>query len=643
MQTKALPIYLLLASLIVTVICYFPGLSGNFVLDDFENIVNNDELNINQLNSASITQAAFSLSTRLNGRPLSMVSFALNKFFFGETAYSFKVANLCLHLANGLLVFSFTYLLLLALNCRSPSTNTNISPAWFALIISSIWLIHPINLTGVLYVVQRMTSLAAFFGLLSINFYLLLRIRMLKTGKISISLAVLSIAFLIASTLSKENGILVFLFISLIEIILLQFKSKDFIRDKRLITFYCIALIAPLVATIAWFAPAPDRLLSLYDGRHFTLSERLLTELRVVASYIKWICIPNIQELSLYHDDIAISKSLFSPVTTILSFIFLSILLFLAYYLRKVVPLFSFGITFYFTGHLLESTIFPLEFSFEHRNYLPSIGIFIALLSLAIIKIRFNIKIFIGIFILFSILGVSTYVRSLTWSNTITFTNYSAIHKSKSPRAQLSRANLYLKLYQSGTFTDKNKVIEYLDAACKVDSINISPDVTRLISTHTLGLDAKPEWFEEFRDTLENNPISTASVLSLQKLITHLHNYPESYDKTKIDNIFKNAFESKNLSIRPSMLARLLTVYGNYLSSDPNNYQHIYQLSHKAASLNPKNARLIVNLANIALVLGKFNEVERLIKQLDRLTIISYVRKDVRILRENYARISNNS
>lgn len=643
MQTKLLPFYLLIASVILTAICYFPGLTGSYVLDDFENIVHNEELDIDQINSASIAQAAFAHSASIFGRPVSMVSFALNKYYFGNNPYSYKVTNLCIHLANGVLIFIFSYLLLIAVNDKNKSATLKIKPQWFALIISAVWLIHPINTTGVLYVVQRMTSLATLFSLLSIICYLLLRLRMFRTGKISVSFILLSIVFFIMALLSKESGALIFVFISLIEIILLQFSSKEIKYDKRLIAFYSLALISALFAAITWIGPNPLVIASWYEFRYFTLGERLLTELRVVTSYIKWICIPNIQELSLYHDDVSISTSLFSPITTFLSLAFITTLLSAAFLLRTVAPLVSFGIAFFFAGHLLESTVFPLEFAFEHRNYLPSVGILIALLSALGCKYKFNIKIIFGIFIVFSLLCATTYIRSDKWSNPFTFADYSATNKVNSARAQLARANIYLKLIAAGEFANKQAVTEYFNAAVVADKFNIGADLSRLMAAHTLEIEIPNKWLENINHKLQRYPLSIASVTSLKHFTSHVNKYPEHFNKTQTDHLFESVFASKDLAKLTSIQAKFLTVFSNYLSTDPNNYFLCYQLSEDALALDPKNPRLIANLANISLVLGKFDEAKLLISRLDNnQSLISYSRRDVKNLKESYARLVNN-
>jgi len=46
---------------------------------------------------------------------------------------------------------------------------------------------------------------------------------------------------------------------------------------------------------------------------------------------------------------------------------------------QKEGPIVAFGVLFFLGGHLLESTILPLEIAHEHRNYLPMYGILLML------------------------------------------------------------------------------------------------------------------------------------------------------------------------------------------------------------------------------------------------------------------------
>ncbi|MGH8313285.1 MAG: hypothetical protein ACRER9_08380, partial [Gammaproteobacteria bacterium] len=150
-----------LTMLAAVALAYTPGLSGGFMFDDITNIVMNPFLALDHLGVHEMLRAAFSVRSGPLYRPISMLSFALNLYFFGPHPFSFKLVNVVIHLANALLLLWLTRRLLI--NCRRrygfdwSSGTLN----WASLLIAAAWALHPLNLTAVLYIVQRMTSLAA--------------------------------------------------------------------------------------------------------------------------------------------------------------------------------------------------------------------------------------------------------------------------------------------------------------------------------------------------------------------------------------------------------------------------------------------------------------------------------------------------
>src|SRR3989338_1192085 len=139
MLTRAIKPALLFCILAITVACYLPGLAGHFIFDDWGHNRLNPYLKIDSLDFISLWQAAFSGSAGLLGRPISMVSFAVNYYVSGMDAYYFKLANLGIHLLNGLLVFLLTKLLLnLHLRIRGDADEN--AAAWIALAVAATWL-----------------------------------------------------------------------------------------------------------------------------------------------------------------------------------------------------------------------------------------------------------------------------------------------------------------------------------------------------------------------------------------------------------------------------------------------------------------------------------------------------------------------
>ena len=187
--------------------------------------------------------------------------------------------------------------------------------------------------------------------------------------------------FFVLGLLSKENAILLPLYLAVIEWCLWRqdAQRRRTTRRRRAATwFFAVTLLAPLLVGLALFAWQPGLLLDGYASRPFTLGERLLTEARVLWFYVGLVLLPTPARLGLYHDDIATSTGLLEPWTTLLALDGWLVVLMAALLLRRRAPAFTFGVLWFLAGHALESTVVPLEIAHEHRNYLPSFGLLFA-------------------------------------------------------------------------------------------------------------------------------------------------------------------------------------------------------------------------------------------------------------------------
>lgn len=428
-----------LLPLIVFVI-YQPGISGPFLFDDITSINTNSKLKVTTLDANSIYEATFSGYAGPLKRPVAMLSFALNYYFSGEfKASAFKITNIAIHCINSVLVFFLSLQLLSLSGIKNTKSITILAAA-----ISTIWAVHPINLTSVLYIVQRMTSLSTLFSLGCIILYIVGRGTTLKNGIAwrGIVLYAASFISLIFALFSKENAILIPLIILLIELTLFSDKTPWSLFNGR--PYYQKALICAAALSVGIFAflYAVDFAAGGFNTRPFTMAERVLTEARVLCLYISLILAPRINELGLFHDDIVLSSSLLAPWTTITSIIFILGLVAAAFYYRNKNPLFTLGIGWFFIGHLLESTIFPLEIAHEHRNNLPSIGIIIAVLAFFQDSSVPRSKLVISCITVSLIFGSITWYRSTQWSDPFTQALYETIHHPKSPSAHTIFANI---------------------------------------------------------------------------------------------------------------------------------------------------------------------------------------------------------
>lgn len=449
MRNSLLKSALLFCLIAITIACYLPGLTGHFIFDDGINIRINPFLRIDRLDFSALWQAASSGGARPLSRPISMVSFAVNYYVSGMNPYYFKATNLAIHLVNGALIFMLARLLL-NLHLRIRGAADENAAAWIALAVAALWLLHPFNLTGVLYVVQRMTSLAALFTLAGLALYLYGRKILLdgnRSGFFAIALALF--VFTPLAALCKENGALLPLLILVVETTLLRWNAPDQSTRRILGAVVGLSAVIPLLFGLFYVLNNPGLILDGYAWRDFSLAERLMTEARVLWFYLQMIVLPSMGEMGLHHDDILISRSLFSPWTTLPAIAGLLLLAVGAFALRNKQPLLAFGIAFFFVGHALESTIIPLELAFDHRNYLPMLGILLPLayytlnprLHLSSVRIRR-----LAFLLLLALFAGLTASRAHQWGDTLMMRMLEVERHPRSVRAHTDLAIFYDRL-----------------------------------------------------------------------------------------------------------------------------------------------------------------------------------------------------
>ena len=98
-----------------------------------------------------------------------------------------------------------------------------------------------------------------------------------------------------------------------------------------------------------------------YIIRSFDLEERVLTQTRMLFFYLSLLALPHVGRLTLFHDNVVVSQSLFEPLTTIFAVAGLVLLALLALYSLRKRWLVGFVIAWYFVGHSMESTVVGLE------------------------------------------------------------------------------------------------------------------------------------------------------------------------------------------------------------------------------------------------------------------------------------------
>jgi tetratricopeptide (TPR) repeat protein len=420
---------------------YSNTLQNPFVLDDLSSIQQNSHIRITRLNFEALKQAGF--ESPLPNRPVAYVSFALNYYFHQLDVAGYHVLNILIHIACGILLY-----FLIKTTLDSPAVRSRSQPyAWVPFLTALIWLVHPIQTQSVTYLVQRMNSLAAMFYVLSILLYARARRTEQRSPRYTqYTGCIISGVFALGS---KETAATLPVIIFLYEWYFQQDLSWNWLKRRILPIAASLALFILLALFYLDFHPL-DKILNSYSARNFTLSQRVLTEFRVVVFYISLILLPHPSRLNLDHY-FSVSHSLMEPVTTMLAVALLAGLLALALYSARRQRLISFCILWYLGNLVIESSVIGLEIAFEHRNYLPSMFF---ILMIVILLHQYSRPPWLKAGVLAAVVLVFctwTFDRNDVWRDAVSLWQDSA---TKSPQKARPHNNFAVALVRQGNIRD---------------------------------------------------------------------------------------------------------------------------------------------------------------------------------------------
>jgi Tfp pilus assembly protein PilF len=575
-------------SLLVLMV-YSNSLDVSWHLDDGPNIVENQRLHLRNLSWADIRRASLSGPSSSGVeffRPLSRLSLALNYYVGGTDVFGYHAVNISIHLMAGFFLYLF---LLHALRLPVPTALYGESSYFVALLAAAFWVIHPIQTQAVTYVVQRMTSLAALFYILSMYFYVKARSAQGVGRKVFFHILCASAGIL--SMGSKENALLLPVSLFLLHLLLEVGVQKESL--KKIFRTFAVTYGIPVLGCLAalfLFTDLVDRVFQLYETRPFSLWERLLTQQRVLVFYLSLLAYPTPERLSIDHD-ILISRSLLDPPSTFFSLVFILAVLATSSALTKRVPVLAFSVFFFFLNHALESTILPMEMIFEHRNYLPSMLLFLPV-ALGFLRLlsRFaqnrtlQMTILLFIVLLLVSLGHMSYLRNLAWKDEESLWTDCL---NKYPHSFRAHHNLGRHFHLSGHIL---KAEEHYLAALKAGDLHSRKE--KGTSYHNLGLVAqwrghpdKALWC--YQKAVEVNPCSPGTHNNLATLLLA---HPEP-DKRLILETLRKAIECGHEEEVPLALSNM----GMVLLRTGNPDQGMEAL-RQAVKLDPLNPLSLLRL-----------------------------------------------
>lgn len=594
--------------LLVALLCtaaYLNGLFGSFVFDDFGNVVDNPALRA--LDGTGSRWLALALSSHSGPlrRPISMLSFGIDYSMFGYSPLAFKLTNLFIHLLNGALVYAIGRQLANHLTPPNRGGASRIPAEHLALLAATLWLLHPLNVSGVVYVVQRMNELTALFSLLGLLCYVEGRERMLR-GEPGLPVALTGLCvFGLLAVFSKENGAMIFAYALVVEWICYRFAAPQTAHQRALKGFFVVTLALPIILFLAYIAMHPQWLLAGYQGRDFTLQQRLLSESRVLCTYLLWILIPLPSWMGIFHDDIVTSTGLFSPLTTAVAILFLLALMGTAWRLRHRSPGFAFAIAWFLAGHAMESTVIPLELIFEHRNYLPMTGLLLGCLCalVPILNTRVSTSAIAATSVALTlILSGLTAVRANDWGSQLRLALTEVEHHPNSSRAQYEagRAIIFDGTAKGRRKAAEDEAIPYFERGKALNSTDVYTASSLILIRGSRGINIDSDVVDLARRVRNQKQAQINSFLVVMSAATE---GKLSISPAQMELLIISALD--NTHFPPTVRAMILNNYGHYQFQVIHNNQAAIALTLAAAEEDPQNPLFQINLTKLALALGE--------------------------------------
>lgn len=588
--------------LLLVYFVYSGGLMGPFLLDDVANLSTSV---IDELSFDSVWYALKSNDSGVLGRPISALSFSLSGYFTEWSTVGYKTHNLAIHMVTAVMLFWFLLRVLV-----KDFYGDRTEGALLALLIASIWAFHPLQVSTVLYAVQRMAQLSALFIICSLLCYTIGRQQIgagQKKGLVSLFIGVP--VFSMLAIFSKENGVIIPVLIVLVELIVFGGKKARTLFERKSTNIALLFLVVlPMLLGCVFFILKYERFID-YSGRNFNLEERLLTQIHVVFFYLKMIVIPKITTMGLYHDDFMLIKKI-SLGTIGIALFFLGLLI-SAFVFREKNKLYSLGITLFFASHLLESTFIPLELIFEHRNYLGLAGISMAVVSLVVFVKdyrRVGVAIVVAIVVLLAFL---TWIRGDIWASELML-NYSSVQNHpKSLRSRIGYANVLLKNKRY------EEALEHLKIASSLQEHNAGPDL-HMIQVYCVFERMPNDLFDKALMKLENYPIVPYALSGLESTIKFYgKGWCPNLTDVMLNDLIKAALKSQINQGNKTTMYHLYFLQGQLFGLAGKHEKAIE--SFDTAFTYEKDGLILTEKFNFLLSAGFMNEAKDTIQQLWKL------------------------
>jgi protein O-mannosyl-transferase len=593
-----------IATVLVCLFAYGLVLDGPLFFDDIPNLTDNVLLHIDGQDYHDWQVAVMSNDAGVFHRPVAMLTFAANYVAAGDfSPVALKATNVAIHLLTGLGIYFLCLALLQAPALpASGRGNTRI----VALTAAALWLLHPLHVTTVLYAIQRMAQLSALFTVMGLLVFCRYRLRWAQTGASTgelIAAALWLLLITVLAVLSKENGALLPWLVVVVEVTLFRgvWRGQHCASLQRL---GWVILVLPVLLIALVLLVSPETIAGRFASREFSLEERLLTEGRVLWHYLGWILVPDITAMGFFHDDIALSRDLWSPYTTALSLLAWVAAIAIAVLLRHKFPLLLFALLFYLVAHSMESTILPLELVFEHRNYLPSVAVCL-LVAAALFQFSARIKglrLRVTLGIVLGVLSALLFIQTNAWTDEMTLARFNVVNHPASPRANFFYGNALFERFsraqELGLDDEEQKSLAissrtYFARMHALDPRSLAALVMlyQLDTLYFPGLAQENDWLARMEELATEKRLHASDRTALGALAKFAQTAAGKADRARVSSMLDQL-----IARYPNRIDLVAQQYKLLASQDAPDGEQLRELLQDAAQRSPDNRMLYAYL-----------------------------------------------
>jgi tetratricopeptide (TPR) repeat protein len=395
--------YLLLL-IFITAFCYLNSLGAGFVWDDFNNVVNNEELS-RPWGWGKI----FLHPWQGFYRPLSYLTIVFDHSIWGKNPFGYHLTNFLFHLFNVILIFSLV---------RKLTSSAAIS--FFTALLFAV---HPINTEAVTYISGRSDLICFFFLLLSLHLYIKLLATDMFKKKVYLFFSLLS---LLLAVLSRENALL---FPLLLFSYNLLFLKSELRKKIKLLIPYVIIIVALLFFR---FFLIKGNFVPIKWGNTDSIFKALLFYVRLIIFPFGLHMQHSIDEITFFS---TLSEYILAIAVVTLIGVFFALVkkkylhFGLIWFIMTIVP---------FLGILR----FNVDIA-EHWLYLPCFGLFL-LAGEVVMNKRLQILKCLGIAIIV-ILSILTVRQNRRWYDDVKLYTYTLKYHPRDATLHYNLGNAYLR------------------------------------------------------------------------------------------------------------------------------------------------------------------------------------------------------